>query len=234
MRATPSEVLTAVGDPYNLPKLWKYLKEVKVESTTSYVVKFKVFMSFTFRMTVTAMKDTVVHEGTMERPAAYFKFTVRSYKASPVFARVIAEGDYMGPLESLARGPMRKFLLHFRSSLVDLMAGGPSQAASVEPDRPGRGLEVVPAIPEARAMVVAGLQGSLMNGPERNVHVSSLRQIKASRAGRRKSVRPNRERPERSDEDATVAALTSAEGEAYGATLGHGDHKESRDWSQTR
>ena len=112
------EFMMLVASPINLPKFWKYLKEIKIINQEEYIAKFKVFMNFNFKMKRTIFPSQVIHEGYMDFPKAMFRFIVEVLETKKGIV-VSVKGQYQGPLEFLAPSPMKSFLENFRDKIEE-------------------------------------------------------------------------------------------------------------------
>jgi hypothetical protein len=114
---------TLLATPTNLPKFWKYLKGIEVINETEYIARFKVFMNFKFKMRVLISANSITHEGVMDRPKAFFRFTINFLKQRKG-VKLAVTGEYKGPLEFLAGSPMQSFLEYFMNSLREYLEKG--------------------------------------------------------------------------------------------------------------
>jgi hypothetical protein len=111
------ELLDKVFDVNNLVKWWMFLKKIEQVDELHYYAEFRVFMKFKFLMTRERYLNGVRHWGEMKWPKATFSFTVEVYPSKGK-VDVVIRGDYAGPLERLARTPMKVFLNHFAEKLA--------------------------------------------------------------------------------------------------------------------
>jgi len=112
------ESIMLIADPTNLPRFWKYLREIKVINQEEYIAKFKVFMNFNFRMRKIITPSIVIHEVYMDFPKAMFRFIVEVLEGRKGIV-VSVKGQYQGPLEFLAPSPMKSFIGNFRDKIKE-------------------------------------------------------------------------------------------------------------------
>lgn len=123
LNADEQYLKTLLATPTNLPKFWKYLKGIEVINEREYIVRFKVFMNFKFKMRVLISANSIIHEGVMDRPKAFFRFTINFLKQRKG-VKLAVTGEYKGPLEFLAGSPMQSFLEYFMNSLREYLEKG--------------------------------------------------------------------------------------------------------------
>ena len=112
------DFMTLMADPINLPKFWKYLKDISVINQEEYIAKFRVFMNFNFKMRRIITPSMVIHEGNMDFPKAIFRFIVEVLESKKSIL-VSVKGQYQGPLEFLAPSLMMGFLENFRDKIQE-------------------------------------------------------------------------------------------------------------------
>lgn len=117
LNASKQNFLMTVSSPLNLSKFWMFLKEIKILNETEYIAKFKVFMNFNFRMRRILLPNGVIHEGVMDFPRAIFRFHINVFQGKKELF-VTVKGEYQGPLEFLAKTPMKMFLENFRDKII--------------------------------------------------------------------------------------------------------------------
>ncbi len=115
--ADPKEVLDRVFDVNNLVRWWMFLKRIEQVDEIHYYAEFRVFMKFKFLMTRERYLNSVKHWGEMKWPKALFSFVVEVYPSKGK-VDVVIRGEYSGPLERLAKAPMKVFLSHFAEKLT--------------------------------------------------------------------------------------------------------------------
>lgn len=111
------DFMTLVSSPLNLTQFWMFLKEIRILNENEYIAKFKVFMNFNFKMRRVISPNQIVHEGIMDFPRAMFRFTVNVLEGRKEIV-IAVKGEYQGPLEFLAKSPMKKFLENFRDKVI--------------------------------------------------------------------------------------------------------------------
>jgi hypothetical protein len=123
---------TLLATPTNLPKFWKYLKGIEVINEREYIARFKVFMNFKFKMRVLISANSIIHEGVMDRPKAFFRFTINFLKQRKG-VKLAVTGEYKGPFEFLAGSPMQSFLEYFMNSLREYLEKGGETRKTLTP-----------------------------------------------------------------------------------------------------
>jgi len=132
LNADEQYLKTLLATPTNLPKFWKYLKGIEVINEREYIVRFKVFMNFKFKMRVLISANSIIHEGVMDRPKAFFRFTINFLKQRKG-VKLAVTGEYKGPLEFLAGSPMQSFLEYFMNSLREYLEKGGETKKTLTP-----------------------------------------------------------------------------------------------------
>ena len=122
----PSKLLDYFSHPKVLPKYFKFLTGVETVDGNSYTAEFLLMLGFIpirfrFKQTVSRGITMVQHEGVMDRPKAWWRFTVEvpNYSDAKLTGecRVVLKGEYKGPFERFAHGPMREFLENVKSAV---------------------------------------------------------------------------------------------------------------------
>ncbi|BFH72575.1 hypothetical protein SJAV_05190 [Sulfurisphaera javensis] len=111
------DFMTLIASPLNLPQFWMFLKDIRIINETEYIAKFKVFMNFNFKMKRVILPNQIIHEGIMDFPKAFFRFTVTLLEGRKELV-VNVKGEYQGPFEFLAKSPMKSFLENFRDKVI--------------------------------------------------------------------------------------------------------------------
>lgn len=118
LNTSKRDFMSLISSPLNLPRFWKYLKEIKIINSDEYIAKFKVFMNFNFKMKRQIFPSHIIHEGYMDFPKAMFRFSVDVLETKRGIV-VSVKGQYQGPLEFLAPSPMKSFLENFKDKIIE-------------------------------------------------------------------------------------------------------------------
>ena len=122
----PSKLLDYFSHPKVLPKYFKFLTGIEMVNEVSYIAEFYVKLGFIpirfrFRQTVSRGITLVQHEGNMDRPRAWWRFAVEvpNYSDAQLTGdcKVVLRGEYRGPFERFAHGPMKEFLENVKSAI---------------------------------------------------------------------------------------------------------------------
>ena len=123
----PSKLIDYFSHPKVLPQHFKFLTSIEVLDEVNYIAEFYVklgFISIRFRFKQFMVRGitTVYHEGVMDFPRAWWRFTLEITNYNDAIrtgeCQVLLRGEYKGPLERFAHGPMREFLENVRNSIM--------------------------------------------------------------------------------------------------------------------
>ena len=127
----PSKLIEYFSHPKILPKLFKNFTTIEILDETNYIAEFHMKIGgipFTVRYKQTVIKgiNAVYHEGVSDRPRAWWRFILEVTNYDEAVrtgeCEVRLRGEYKGPLERLAHGPMRDFLENVKSTIQESKA----------------------------------------------------------------------------------------------------------------
>ena len=110
----PSRLLDYFSHPKVLPKYFKFLTGIEMLDEVNYIAEFLVKLGFIpirfrFKQTVSRGITLVRHEGNMDRPRAWWRFTVEipNYSDARLTGecKVVLRGEYKGPSEQFVHSP---------------------------------------------------------------------------------------------------------------------------------